>query len=232
VFWAIGVVAAACTSFYMVRLTVLTFFGTSRVDHHTAEHLHESPLSMTVPLIVLALLAIVGGYVSVPHAIGHLFGHDGDNLITQWLKPVIAQAKTTMEAAHPGHGSTALEWGLMATSTAIMLIMSGFAISLYKKGPEGGSALAKASGGFYNLVLDKWRIDELYQAVVVEPLKKLGDVFFNAGDRAVIEGVVNEGPRGVYLVTTVMSDIQTGLLRNYLKVIFLGLLVLGAWIIW
>ena len=92
--------------------------------------------------------------------------------------------------------------------------------------------LAKSAGGLYDLVLDKWRIDELYDATVVVPLKKLGDVFYSAGDTAVIEGIVNEGPRGVYLVTTVLSDIQTGLLRNYLKAIFLGLLVLGAWIIW
>ncbi|MCA2962048.1 MAG: NADH-quinone oxidoreductase subunit L [Silvanigrellales bacterium] len=232
-FWALGALAAACTSFYMVRLTVLTFFGTSRVDAHTAEHLHENPLAMTAPLMILAVLATVGGYVSVPHALGHLFGHDGDNLITQWLAPVLAQAKITMDAAHPGHGSAALEWGLMGTSTLIMLLMSGFAISLYlRKGPEGGASLARAAGGLYTLVLDKWRIDELYQTVIIVPLKKLGDVFFGAGDRAVIEGVVNEGPRGVYLVTTVLSDIQTGLLRNYLKAIFLGLLVLGAWIIW
>ncbi len=232
-FWALGALAAACTSFYMVRLTVLTFFGTSRVDAHTAEHLHENPLAMTAPLMILAVLATVGGYVSVPHALGHLFGHDGDNLITQWLAPVLAQAKITMDAAHPGHGSAALEWGLMGTSTLIMLLMGGFAISLYlRKGPEGGASLARAAGGLYTLVLDKWRIDELYQTVIIVPLKKLGDVFFGAGDRAVIEGVVNEGPRGVYLVTTVLSDIQTGLLRNYLKAIFLGLLVLGAWIIW
>jgi NADH-quinone oxidoreductase subunit L len=232
-FWALGALAAACTSFYMVRLTVLTFFGTSRVDAHTAEHLHENPLAMTAPLMILAVLATVGGYVSVPHALGHLFGHDGDNLITQWLAPVLAQAKITMDAAHPGHGSAALEWGLMGTSTLIMLLMSGFAISLYlRKGPEGGASLSRAAGGLYTLVLDKWRIDELYQTVIIVPLKKLGDVFFGAGDRAVIEGVVNEGPRGVYLVTTVLSDIQTGLLRNYLKAIFLGLLVLGAWIIW
>lgn len=232
-FWALGALAAACTSFYMVRLTVLTFFGKSRVDAHTAEHLHENPLAMTLPLILLAVLAVVGGYVSVPHALASVFGFEGDNLITQWLKPVLAQAKETMEAAHPGHGSTALEWGLMGTSTVIMLMMSAFAIRLYlRNGPEGGAPLARAAGGLYSLVLDKWRIDELYQAAIVSPLKKLGDVFFSAGDRAVVEGVVNEGPRGVYLVTTVLSDIQTGLLRNYLKLMFFGLLVLGAWIIW
>ena len=95
-----------------------------------------------------------------------------------------------------------------------------------------GAALARSAGGLYRLVLDKWRIDELYQVAFIEPLKKVGDFFFKAGDRALIEGVVNEGPRGVYLLTTVVSDIQTGLLRNYLKLMFVGLLVIGTWVIW
>ena len=193
VFWAIGAAAAACTSFYMVRLTYLTFFGQSRVDHHTAEHLHENPIAMTGPLMVLAVLATIGGYVSLPHAISHLLGIEGDNLITQWLKPVLSSAKQVMEArveAHGGgHGSAALEWSLMGASTGLMVIMSLFAIKLYKNGPEGGAALAKSVGGLYDLVLDKWRIDELYQKVIVEPLKKLGSVFYEFGDRVAVEGI-------------------------------------------
>jgi NADH-quinone oxidoreductase subunit L len=234
VFWIMGVAAAACTSFYMVRLTYLTFFGTARCDHHTGEHLHENPLSMTGPLMILAVLATVGGYVSVPHVLSELVGIEGENGITRWLEPVLAQATATMSEGHGAghHGNATLEWGLMGASTLIMLIMSSFAIALYKKGPQGGEGLAKSAGGLYNLVLDKWRIDELYQFAVVTPLKKLGDIFYVTGDRTVIEGVVNEGPRGVYLVTTVLSDIQTGLLRNYIKALFVGLLVLGAWIIW
>jgi len=236
VFWAMGALAAAFTSFYMVRLTVLTFFGKSRVDHHTEEHLHENPLSMTGPLMVLAVLSIVGGYVAVPHVIAHLFGHDGDSAIVSWLAPVMEQAHATMTAAHGAHEPNAgLEWGLMGASTGIMLLMSLFAITLYKNGPQGGDALAKAAGGpkgLYGLVLDKWRIDELYQAAILDPLKKVGSFFYSFGDRTIIEGIVNEGPRGVYLLTTVVSDVQTGLLRNYLKVLFLGLVVLGVWVIW
>jgi NADH-quinone oxidoreductase subunit L len=232
-FWVVGALAAACTSFYMVRLTYLTFFGSSRVDHHTADHLHENPISMTGPLIVLAVLATVGGYVSLPHAIAHLLGFEGDNLITQWLKPVLAQAKATMEL-HQGaaHGSATLEWALMGTSTSVMVLMSLFAISLYKKGPQGGEVFSKAAGGVYHLVLDKWRIDELYQLAIIEPLKKLGNVFFRSGDGVVVEGVVNEGPRGIYLLTTVCSDLQTGLLRSYAKWIFVGIVGLGLWLIW
>lgn len=228
VFWVVGALAAACTSFYMVRLTYLVFFGTSRVDHHTAEHLHESPLSMTLPLMVLAVLAFVGGYVSLPHGIAHLLHIEGDNVITTWLSPVLEQAQTFM-TAHRGesHGSAALEWTLMGTSTGVMVLMSLFALRLYKDGPQGGASIAKACGGLYALVLDKWRIDELYQAFIIEPLKGLGDFFYKRGDRALIEGVVNDGPEGLYLVTSVVSDVQTGLVRNYLKLFFVGLLVIS-----
>jgi NADH-quinone oxidoreductase subunit L len=145
---------------------------------------------------------------------------------------VLSAAKQTMTTVYgETHGSAALEWGLMGTSTLIMLIMSGFAISLYKVGPKGGESIANAMGGLYRLILDKWRIDELYQAAIIEPLKKMGDGFFKFGDRAVIEGIINEGPRGIYLVTSVLSDIQSGLVRNYLKVVFIAMVALGAWIL-
>ena len=237
--WAVGALAAACTSFYMVRLTYLVFFGESRVehahahdDHHHAHEIHENPWPMTAPLVILAVLSIVGGYISMPHSIMHLLGiHADENLITQWLYPVLESAKQVMiETQGEAHGSAALEWGLMGTSTAIMVIMSLFAITLYKSGPKGGDSIAKSVGGLYRLILDKWRIDELYQAMIYEPLKKVGDVFFKVGDRAIIEGIINEGPRGIYLVTSVLSDIQSGLVRNYLKLVFVAMIALGAWI--
>ena len=237
--WAVGALAAACTSFYMVRLTYLVFFGESRVehahahdDHHHAHEIHENPWPMTAPLVILAVLSIVGGYISMPHSIMHLLGiHADENLITQWLYPVIESAKQVMiETQGEAHGSAALEWGLMGTSTAIMVIMSLFAITLYKSGPKGGDSIAQSVGGLYRLILDKWRIDELYQAMIYEPLKKVGDVFFKVGDRAIIEGIINEGPRGIYLVTSVLSDIQSGLVRNYLKLVFVAMIALGAWI--
>jgi NADH-quinone oxidoreductase subunit L len=233
VLWAVGALAAACTSFYMVRLTVLVFFGKPRMDHHTASHLHESSWLMTLPLAILAVFATIGGYVSLPHGIAHLLGFEGDNAITRWLKPVLYQAKETMTSIKMAKGGVVehaafLEWGLMGVSVAAMVVMSLFAMALYRKGPSGGDTLAQAAGGLYRLVLDKWRIDELYQALIYRPLAKLGDLCFSIGDRLLIEGFINEGPRGAYLVTSVISDIQAGLLRNYLKLIFLGVVVLAV----
>ncbi len=227
ILWGVGALAAACTSFYMVRLTALVFFGKSRMDREAEAHCHENPLNMTAPLMILAVLAIVGGYVSVPHAIGHLFGFDGDNLITSWLKPVLAPAKETMLAMRgESHGSTALEWGLMGASVVAMAASSLFAIVLYRSGPEGGKGLANSFGALYRLVLDKWRVDELYARLIYNPLKSIADHCFRFGDRGLIEGFINDGPKGVYLVTSVISDVQSGLLRNYLKLVFVSVLVL------
>ena len=226
----------------MVRLTTLVFFGPSRVSHETDHHLHESSIFMTLPLMVLAVFATIGGYVSLPHGIAGLFGFHGDNLITQWLAPVLGPAKETMAAlgAHHSegaagaaeaaaeHGSAALEWSLMGASVAAMVIMSGFALSLYRSGPEGGQGLARAAGGLYRLVLDKWRVDEIYGALIYRPLRKIGDLCFSIGDRAIIEGFINDGPKGMYLVTSVISDVQSGLLRNYLKLIFVGVVALAV----
>lgn len=227
--WVVGALAAVCTSFYMVRLTVLVFFGPSRVPEETAKHLHESKWFMTLPLAVLSVFAVIAGYVSLPHGIAHILGFEGDNLITQWLYPVLSPAKATMaQLMGESHGSAALEWSLMGASVAGMVLASVFAMSLYRNGPEGGRSLARSFGGLYRLVLDKWRIDELYGLVIYRPLARLGDFFFAFGDRAVIEGFINDGPRGLYLVTSVLSDVQAGLVRNYLKVIFVGVLALFA----
>lgn len=228
-FWVAGALAAACTSFYMVRLTVLVFFGKSRVDHHTAEHLHENSWPMTMPLVILGVFAFIGGYISLPHGIAGLLGVHGDNVITAWLSPVLAPAIEYMhEVQGAAHGGASLEWALMGTTTISMVLMSLFAIKLYKNGPEGGQKLANSFGRVYALVLDKWRIDELYQFSVIEPLKCLGDVFFKWGDRAAIEGVINDGPKGIYLITSVLSDLQTGLVRNSLKLMFLSVVIICA----
>ena len=226
-FWFVGVAAAACTSFYMVRLTTLVFFGKSRVHGHAAHHIHESSWLITLPLVILSVFATIGGYVSLPHGIAHLLGIEGDNVITNWLAPVLEPAKVAMASSHAAAShSASLEWILMGASTGLMVVMSLFAIALYRNGPEGGRKLADGAGGLYRLVLDKWRVDELYDLVFYRPLKRLADFCFSFGDRTIIEGLINDGPKGMYLVVSVISDIQTGLLRNYLKLIFLSVLVL------
>lgn len=232
IYWMIGALAATCTSFYMVRLTYLVFFGKERFDHHTAEHLHENPWTITVPLSILAVFATISGYISLPHGIAHMLGLQGDNVITEWLSPVLEVAQSHMQTLGSHEASPALEWTLMGITTGLMLLMSFFAVKLYKDGPQGGDKIAQAAGKIYHLVLDKWRVDELYQAVIINPLKKFSDWCYRIGDRFFIEGIVNDLPRTVFVMTTVASDSQSGVLRGYLKVMFVGIVVILAFLLW
>ncbi len=233
IFWSLGALAAAGTAFYMTRLTVLTFFGKTRADHHTYEHAHENNWLIVFPLIILAILSIVGGIISVPAAIGHVFGHDGENFISHWLAPVLQSAQNTMALTRPSHAhSLALEWGLMGASTGIMIAMVGIAFVIYRKGPQGGEKFVTGLGGFYRLVRDKWRIDELYEVVFVKPLRTLADGCYEIGDTIIIEGIVNGVPRALKNIAQVTSDLQSGFLRSYAKFMYMGILFLAAIIFW
>jgi NADH-quinone oxidoreductase subunit L len=225
-FWAMGALAAAGTSFYMVRLTQLVFFGTPRADAHHFDHVHENSWIITLPLVVLAILSVVGGIISVPTGLASMVGML--SLISAWLDPVLLPAQTIMAASHGiGHGeSHALEFGLMGLSVVVMFVSAGIALRIYRVGPEGGEAIAARLGAFYRLVRDKWRVDELYALLVVEPLKKLADICFSWGDTVLVEGTVNGVPRLLRDATRIVSDLQTGRVRSYAKILFAGFSVL------
>jgi NADH-quinone oxidoreductase subunit L len=128
---------------------------------------------------------------------------------------------------HPHHVelSHSLEWILMGLSVALVLVCALSAILIYRNGPEGGKKFANAFGGLYRLVLDKWRVDELYHLILVQPLAKVGQISFSIFHRYVIDGIVNGVPETMYAVTSVASDAQSGMTRNYLKLFFLGILL-------
>ena len=130
----------------------LTFWGKSRVPKEV--HPHESPVIMTIPLIVLAILSVVGGFIGVPHLIGEYLGHI-PNYWAEWLAPVI---KTLPEAAAP-HTATQ-EWALMTTSVTLALISAFVAYRIYTSGKGTNEAIAKAFGPVYNVVNNKYFVDE------------------------------------------------------------------------
>ena len=236
IYWIIGACAAALTSFYMVRLTVLVFFGSFRGEHHGSHAPHENPWQMTVPLVILAFFAIFSGYISIPHALSQLFTNtpSHENVITAWLSPVwdsSAQIKQNTAFSHAPHDQGVLEWVLMGASTFIMVVASTFAVFLYRTGPHGAAAFQRALPRLHQLVLDKWRIDELYKKVIVDPLKRTGEYCYVVGDRFIIEGLVNDFPRTIKLLATMLSDMQSGQIRSYLKVFFAGLIVLVLFIL-
>ncbi len=205
VLYAFAAVAAALTSFYMFRLTYLTFYGRSRVDPHVASHIHESPGVMIGPLTVLGVLSVVGGFPGVP---------PDDGWFHHFLRPV-----ATAVGADVHHPSLGLLVGLMAVATVIALLGWGVAHYLYSARPEAAGRLSEKAPVAYTWLLNKYYVDEFYDATVVEPMKRLGAVW-DWLDRTVIDGVV----RGVGQMTEAGSALSTAI-EKY--VIYGSLNVLG-----
>ncbi len=239
VLWVIGWVTAGMTAFYMFRLFFLTFHGVSRVPHEVEHHIHESPGTMTGPLMVLAFLSVVGGWVGV----GSRFEH--------YLDPVIARyAGTTAEASAGARGGAA-GYGLVIASVLIALAGIWLAWRLYLKEPDLPGQLASKWGGLYRLVYRKYYVDEIYDAVFVNRAKDLGTTLasFDANvidglgvdgagwltratsrlsiwwDTWIVDGLVNLAARIVWLFSYPVRMVQTGLVPNYALLIVLGVLM-------
>jgi NADH-quinone oxidoreductase subunit L len=237
--WLVAAIAAGMTAFYMFRALFMAFFGESRVDHHVAHHIHESPKVMTIPLMVLAFLSIVGGYVGVPHILG------GANHIHEFLAPVVGGGVEPVKAhagfsliseawasgGGAGSHSAALELFLMAVSVGIALIGIGIAYFLYLKNPALPKMLAERWSGLYRLVSNKYYVDELYQFLFVNSLKNLGTGLWKGFDEFVIDGTVNGIAYLIGGLSGVMRKMQTGLVQNYAFSIMLGGVVLAVYYI-
>lgn len=220
IFWFIGWITAGFTAFYMLRLTWLVFFGSCRAEH--PEHIHETNFVITIPLVILAVLSVLGGLIAIPE----IFTGKTD-FITSFLSPVLGQAQSAIAASgiHAAHLSHSMELGLMGASILIVFISAFLAIAIYKVGPQGGEKFANTFGPFYRLVRDKWRVDELYELIIIRPLALLGQALYKFIDRVIIEGVVNGIPETLYTGTSVASDAQSGMARNYLKFIFISVFI-------
>ena len=237
--WAVAVLAAGMTAFYMFRALFMTFFGQSRVDEHVAHHVHESPKIMTVPLMVLALLSIIGGYVGVPHVLG------GANQIHEFLAPVLgggAEPATThagisivsqawASGGEGGSHTASLELLMMVVSVVIALIGIGIAYLFYVKNPALPKRLAAKLKGLYRLVLNKYYIDELYEILFINSLKNLGTGLWKGFDDFVIDGTINGIAYLIGSLSGAMRKIQTGLVQNYAFSMIIGGIVLVVYYI-
>lgn len=208
VYWGVGVATAALTAFYMFRLYATTFLGTFRGTHDQEHHLHESPAAMTIPLIILAVLSVIGGAVGVPEVL------HGSHQLHGWLSGVI----TTEKAHHLEHST---EYMLMGVSVALAVLAIVFAVARYSKKPE----LEEATG-LGKVLQNKWYIDELYDAVIVNPLLKLADVLKNVVEKSGIDGIVNGVGKFVHYSSRQLRLLQSGLVGSYILVIVLSIVVL------
>ena len=217
--WIIGAAAAGMTAFYMFRLVFMTFFGESRISEEKKHHLHESPNVMTVPLIILAVLSIIGGYVGIPHALGG--GANFDN----FLSPVFEKAELIISHGEHSH-SLSTEYILMLGSVLIALIGIYLAYQLYLKKPDVPKKAAISWSGIYNIVYNKYYIDEIYEAVISKPFMKLSNLFWKFFDVKIIDGFVN-GLAAVYQgIGMVVRRIQAGYFQVYVFSFLIGVIML------
>ncbi|MGO4514749.1 NADH-quinone oxidoreductase subunit L [Terriglobus sp. 2YAB30_2] len=225
VLWAIGLITAGMTSFYMFRLWFKTFFGEFQEPAHDAHHgddhghahgVHESPAIMTIPLAILAILSIIGGWVGIPKAFG------GSMEIEHFLSPVFGEpAAVSATASHPS------EFGLAAVSVLVAAIGFIFAYVFYYKKPGTLGALAEKNRGLYNVLANKFYIDEIYNGLIVVPTLMFTRLFL-AGfiDKGVVDGT------GATLGLTARGGgylarkIQSGNIRSYAGWLALGAAVL------
>ncbi len=214
-YWGIGTAAAFITAFYMFRAVYMVFFGTSRVDPHVAHHVHESPPLMTVPLMILAFLSIVGGFVGFPIIEG---GHKFKEFLSPSITPV----------GHGGHPPASLEVGLMAFSMAVAAIGIYTAYKLYMLRPDLPTWLAEKFRVPYDLIYNKYYVDEIYDTIVVEPVKSGSTILWTQVDDKVVDGAVNGSASTVAWLSAHLRRLETGFLQNYALAIVLGVtLVVG-----
>src|SRR3989338_6055087 len=214
IYWSIASLAALFTAFYMFRLLFMTFHGKSRVDHHAAEHLHESPKNMTLPLTILAGLSFVGGFMGIP----------GASAINNFLAPVFSShSHTEMSGIHTGsqHGE-GHPYLMMVISTAIAIAGISLAYQMYIKKPDLPKRLSERFHIFYKLLLNKYYIDEIYDVLFVNTTKKGSVLLWKYIDAGMIDGSVNGIARLVGWFSNVFRLLQTGYVRNYAFYIVVG----------
>jgi NADH-quinone oxidoreductase subunit L len=220
--WAVGLIAAILTAFYMFRLIFLTFYGRSRIDPEVEKHAHESPKSMTIPLVILAFLAFIGGYIGLPHALG------GGAWFENFLRPVFPGAH--VEAAAIPH-SPELEYGLMilsaiAAGTGILL-----AYMIYISKPARAKNLGAKFPGIYKTLWNKYYVDEFYNAAFVQPVIKLGQFFWQVTDLKGVDGLANGSAALIGWLSGKIRTVHTGLVRNYILVFTLGVIIILGYVI-
>jgi len=218
----VGVIGAFLTAFYMFRLYFMTFHGPSRLTEEAKHHLHESPNSMTIPLMILAGLSVVGGFIQVPLM-------EGGQRLSEFLAPVfadVAHVAGGAAAAHGAeHGGPGLEVALMVISLAVAASGIFLAYRFYMVDPAAPKRLAEQMRGLYKLIFNKYWVDEIYNDKIVEPIRRGSIALWQKFDAAVIDGAVNGVGRQIERGAGLLRQAQTGSVQVYAMVITLGLVV-------
>jgi len=224
--WAAGAVAAGLTAFYMFRLVFMTFFGKTRLSDKAMHHLHESPWVITLPLVVLAILSVLGGWIGVPKVLGDALG-GLPNHFEHYLEPVFAYSNAYMakSGAHGVH-NIALEWGLMGVSVLIACGGIALAWALYIVNPGFPAKFVATFPVLHRAVYNKWYVDEIYDFMIVNPCKSFSNFLWKGFDVVVVDGVVNGVAAVVRGSSGIFRHVQTGMVHNYAFSMALGVVVI------
>jgi NADH-quinone oxidoreductase subunit L len=195
----------------MFRLYATTFLGKFRGTEDQHHHLHESPSAITIPLIVLAILAVIGGFLGIPE----VFVKNA-NWLESFLGPVF-------EKGGSGHIEmpATTEWLLMAISTVAALLMVLYGLNKFSRNPELGEPV-----GFGKWMRDKFYVDEIYDALIVKPLNALGDFFNSIVEKKMIDGLVNGTGRLVQYSSRQLRYLQSGQVGGYVLLMVIGMVML------
>lgn len=214
--WLLGVITAALTAFYAFRLLFVAFYGKSRIDKKTERHVHESPSTMVVALVILAVLTVFGGYVGLPSFLGV------GNAIDEFLHPVFADSTMIL----PPADSVAEEVTLLGV--AILAVVAGFfaAYWIYIRKWGLAARMTKGAQWLYDIVYNKYYVDEAYTEGIVKPLRMLAGILAETVEERSIDRAVNGLAQIIGLAGEGLRRLQTGLVRNYALAMFIGVVAI------
>lgn len=210
VLWLLGMIASMLTAFYMFRLLFLTFFGKFRGTHEQEHHLHESPASMTMPLVILAILSVIGGVLGLPE-FWHL-----PNWMHHNLEPII-QRPSYSTLSHE------TEWMLMGLAVASALAVIYFTYLVYRKNNVLPVAKEEQLKPWQRVIYNKYYVDEFYDLIIRKPVDGISKVFYKVLDIGVIDGIVNATGSAVRTIGISVRYLQTGNIGLYIMGMVLGI---------
>jgi len=237
--WLVGAITALLTALYMFRAVFMAFYGKPRLDGHVAKHVHESPPVMIIPLAVLAVLSLAGGWIGIPPSLG------GGEWFQEFLAPVFTSAVPAAvhhqtaglslvglaQAAEAlTHGEElVLEWELMGISLGVAIVGISLAYYLYLKNPEVPGKIANTFKTLYRIIFNKYYMDEIYNAIFVQPIRRGSEWLWHSVDENVIDGTANGAGRLCTGLSAILKRLQTGYVQNYAIWMLAGTVLLIAY---
>jgi NADH-quinone oxidoreductase subunit L len=213
--WVLGFAASLLTAYYMFRLLFLTFYGSFRGTHEQEHHLHESPFSMTIPLMVLALLSTIAGFIGMPEVFG------SSHKLREYLSPVLGDLPKGEEHAL----SAGTEIGLMAITVALIVVIIFVTRRQFIKSTAEGME-DENQKGFFKVLAHKYYVDELYDAVIVRPADALSGLFYSVIDVNIIDGIVNGAGKLSATSSRFVRRLQSGSIGFYLFAMVVSIILI------